>query len=195
MKLTWLFFVVIFACLMLPGCKSAEHEKITTQELPEIAVTATQAQRILVSNPIEVIGTVHSMHRSEIAAKVTGTISELPVILGSFVNKGDLLVTISAGEIDAQVKKSEAQLKQAIRNLERERKLLKKMPQLLNLYDLTKIHWQLPKPLSTKQRPCRDIRTYVHRSTAESPAKMPIEATWLHPAKFCCILKMNHSYR
>ncbi|GAB4344308.1 MAG: efflux RND transporter periplasmic adaptor subunit [Desulfobulbaceae bacterium] len=75
---------------------------------------------------IEVVGTVRPVNDALIAAKVTGTIVEMPVALGSIVGKGDLLVKISAGELSARAVQAEAQLEQARRNLEREKKLLKK---------------------------------------------------------------------
>ena len=59
-----------------------------------------------------------------ISARVTGQIATLPIKLGSKVNKGDLLVKISADEINARVRQAEVQLEQARRNLARESKLL-----------------------------------------------------------------------
>ena len=84
---------------------------VTEQEMPSV---------------IEVVGTVQAVERAAIAAKVTGTITEMPIVLGSRVNKGDLLVKISAEEISARFLQAQAQLAQARRNLEREKKLLKK---------------------------------------------------------------------
>ena len=74
----------------------------------------------------QVVGTVQAVQRATIAAKLTGTIEQMPVVLGSQVTKGDLLVKISAGEIEARLAQARAQLAQADRNLERERKLLAK---------------------------------------------------------------------
>lgn len=75
---------------------------------------------------VEVVGTLEAVERATIAAKISGTISEIPVVLGSRVEKGDLLVQISARELGAKLKQAEAQLSQAKRNLEREQKLLTK---------------------------------------------------------------------
>ncbi|WP_136805538.1 efflux RND transporter periplasmic adaptor subunit [Desulfosediminicola flagellatus] len=126
MKLYWLIATAISISLVISGCENHENGTSQTPQLTEVTVTAQKAEQVSVSNPIEILGTVQSAHRAEIAAKVTGAISELPVMLGSVVRKGDLLVKISAGEIDAQLRKSRAQLNQASRNLEREKKLLKK---------------------------------------------------------------------
>ncbi len=75
---------------------------------------------------VEVVGTLEAVERAAIAAKVSGTISAIPVVLGSRVEKGDLLVQISAEELAARLKQADAQLRQAKRNLEREQKLLAK---------------------------------------------------------------------
>ncbi|PID72632.1 MAG: efflux transporter periplasmic adaptor subunit [Desulfobulbus propionicus] len=101
----------------------AEEAKITTAP-----VTVTTAQAKLQSVPalIEVVGTIQAVERATIAAKVTGVITKLPVVLGSRVKKADLLVVISADELKAQLSQAEAQLRQAKRNLDREKKLLKK---------------------------------------------------------------------
>jgi membrane fusion protein, multidrug efflux system len=74
----------------------------------------------------EVTGTVRPVQRATIAAKVMGTITELPVALGQRVKAGDLLVKISAGEISARVLQAQSQLNQAKRDLDRERDLFVK---------------------------------------------------------------------
>jgi len=74
----------------------------------------------------EVTGTVEAVQRAAIAAKTTGVIVELPVVLGASVPRGGLLVRISAGESAARLAQAEAQRAQAKRNLEREQRLLAK---------------------------------------------------------------------
>jgi RND family efflux transporter MFP subunit len=78
-----------------------------------------------VKSQIEVVGTVRAVERASIAPRVSGQIAQLPVVLGSQVQKGDLLVKISAGEISAQVLQARAQVEQARRNLAREERLRK----------------------------------------------------------------------
>lgn len=74
---------------------------------------------------VEVVGTVQAVDQAAIAAKITGTIVDIPVVLGSRVARGDLLIKINAQEISARVLQAQAQLAQAKRNLQREEKLLK----------------------------------------------------------------------
>ena len=89
-------------------------------------VTVAEVQLSPVTNQIEVLGTVASKFKAEISTKVSGTISSMPVVLGSEVRRGDMLLEISAGEIDARLRRAQAQVQQARRNLDREKKLLAK---------------------------------------------------------------------
>lgn len=115
----------VVLALLFSGCTSEQHQTAQHPELPTQDVTVAEARLDPVRNQIELIGTIESVNRVEIAAKVSGNITELPVVLGSPVKKGDLIVAIAAGEIDAKLRQSKAQLEQAQRNLEREEKLLK----------------------------------------------------------------------
>ena len=69
---------------------------------------------------IELAGSVQAVEHATISARVAGQIVKLPVQIGSKVKKGDLLVKISAAEINARVQQAETQLAQAQRNLARE---------------------------------------------------------------------------
>lgn len=113
--------------LILPGCRGegSQHAK-TTAQLPTIPVKTMTLALEDVPVLTEVMGTVTAVNRATIAAKVTGTITKLPILLGSRVQKGDLLVKISAEEISAKVIQAQAQLAQAKRTLAKERKLLRK---------------------------------------------------------------------
>ncbi|MCG8551711.1 MAG: efflux RND transporter periplasmic adaptor subunit [Desulfobacterales bacterium] len=97
--------------------------------LPALPVAAVQTSTVIeqtVPTLVEVVGTLQAVERAAIAAKVTGVVTDVPVVLGSYVNKGDLLVEISAREIAARLNQAQARFNQAGRNLSRERKLLKK---------------------------------------------------------------------
>ena len=122
-------FGIILTTLMLLNPASPLElmaQNMSGTSLPEVQVSVARAALTPVVNQIEVIGTVVAKHRAEIASKVSGTIGSLPVLLGSNVAAGELLVGINAGEIDAKVRQAEAQLNQARRNLDREQKLLAK---------------------------------------------------------------------
>ena len=130
---------------VLPGCKGQDdHIKAEDQPpLPTITVEVEEVQSELVRSRIEVVGTLEAVERASISSLISGQIIELPVVLGSRVKKGDLLVKISAGEISAKVLQAEAQLSQARRNLAREKKLLKQgastQETVKTLKDITRI--------------------------------------------------------
>ncbi len=121
------FITLLIALVLLAGCRQEqEPRKQVSVDLPAAEVrTATVTLQEGHVQP-EVVGTVRAVRHAAVAAKITGTIEEMPVVLGSTVKAGDLLVNISAGEISARVVQTQAQLEQARRNLERERKLLLK---------------------------------------------------------------------
>ena len=113
--------------LALAGATTrAEEKTVPSPDLPPVQVHVLTLQRQEIPSLVEVVGTVQAVQRASIAAKVSGFIAEIPVVLGSRVNKGDLLVKISAEEISARLLQAQAQLAQARRNLEREQKLLRK---------------------------------------------------------------------
>ena len=108
------------------GCNTQEeHKKAEVPQLPTLSVVVEEVREERARSRIEVVGTLEAVERASISARISGQIIELPVVLGSKVEKGDLLLKISAGEISAKVLQAEAQLSQARRNLARETKLQK----------------------------------------------------------------------
>lgn len=119
---THLMFVLMM--ILVPGLGARAQE--TSPALPVATVQTATVIEQTVPTLVEVVGTLQAVERAAIAAKVTGVVTQVPVVLGSRVNKGDLLVTISAREIAAQLNQAQARLNQAGRNLSREEKLLRK---------------------------------------------------------------------
>ena len=94
---------------------------------PAAVAVQVETVRETSSHPqVELVATIEPVRRATIAARVTGTITELPVVLGSRVKQGALLLRINAGEISSRVVQAGARRDQAQRNLKREQKLLKK---------------------------------------------------------------------
>ncbi len=118
------YLLLFYMLICLSGCKQPVKEETATAPLPVQKVRIAQVVEEIAANQIEIVGTVQAVDRAEISAKIAGNILSIPVDLGSRVNKGDLLIKLSAGEISAQVQQAGAQLEQAKRNLAREEKLL-----------------------------------------------------------------------
>lgn len=120
------YIALFISLLLLAGCQAEEKHKQQSVEMPVVGVRTMTVIAQEGHLQTEVVGTIRPVNQAVIAAKVTGTIEEMPVMLGSAVKAGDLLVKISAGEISAKAVQAQAQLEQARRNLEREKKLLQK---------------------------------------------------------------------
>lgn len=116
----------MFILMMIPVPGVAVQAQDEPASLPVATVQTATVTEQAVTTLVEVVGTLQAVERAAIAAKVTGVVTEVPVVLGSRVNKGDLLVKVSALEIAARLNQARARLNHAGRNLARERKLLKK---------------------------------------------------------------------
>lgn len=112
--------------ILLLGCQAGDAHKKAPRDLPAVEVETSTADLQQEHLLTEIVGTLQAVDQAVIAAKISGTIVEIPVVLGSKVQAGDILVKLSAEEISAQAIRAQAQLEQARRNLERERKLLSK---------------------------------------------------------------------
>ena len=121
MKLTILPLPALVVILATSACHRPAHETAALPDLPTVQVKTTTVAIQAVRGREEIPGTIRPVERAMIAAKVIGTIDSLPVALGQRVTRGDLLVSILAGEISAKVLQAQAQLDQASRDLARER--------------------------------------------------------------------------
>ena len=125
-RVTGIISIILFL-IVLSSCKS---EQPAAQEpeavLPNIAVRTIIAEQSSPARQVEIMGTVQAAESASIAAKISGNITDIPVSPGSRVKQGDLLASISAGEISAKLMQAQAQLEQATRNYTREQGLLKK---------------------------------------------------------------------
>jgi len=113
-------------CFLLLLQHPAASEDGAAASLPPVKVRTALVKTCDCLLQSQVVGTVQAARQAVIAAKISGVIVELPVVLGSRVNKDDLLVRIDAQEITAKVLQAKAQLAQARRNLAREEKLLRR---------------------------------------------------------------------
>ena len=77
------------------------------------------------SNTIEVPGTLLPFESTELHPEVSGRVTGLYINEGSYIQKGALLVKLFDGDLQAQVKKQEAQLAIAEKTTERYGQLLK----------------------------------------------------------------------
>jgi RND family efflux transporter MFP subunit len=111
--------VSLFAAFLSPvpflsGCgRSHTPASGTAPQLPTATVRIETVQRRALPTTEEVVGTVQSRHAVDIAAKISGRILELPVVLGQTVEEGDLVVAMDSQEIQARLEQTEIALRQA----------------------------------------------------------------------------------
>jgi membrane fusion protein, multidrug efflux system len=87
--------------------------------LPPRAVRIGQADRSRRAVLTEVVGTVRATRGATIAPLLSGTVSEVRVGLGSSVRAGDVLVRLSAREVEARLEQTRAVSAQARRDRDR----------------------------------------------------------------------------
>lgn len=156
---------LLFGILTLfSACNNQEAEKkVEAPPLPTVSVRVEEVKELTAPSRLEVVGTLEAIERASISARISGQIVELPVVLGSKVKQGDLLVKISAGEISAKVLQAEAQLSQARRNLARESKLQKQGASteetVKSLLDATRI----------AEAAFKEVRTMLDYTTISAP--------------------------
>lgn len=158
--------IALYALAALAGCAKHSPGVADTAKLPPLpAVKASVATARAENLPAitEVTGTIRPVQRAVIAAKVMGTIEELPVTLGQRVAAGDQLVRISAGEIAARVTQAQSQFNAARRDLERERALL---PKGASTADMVK---GLEDRFAAAQAMVREAEIMVGYATLRSP--------------------------
>jgi RND family efflux transporter MFP subunit len=115
--------LALSSLFFIAGCNEPA-EQSTHSSLPEVEV---QVETLALSTEpvaVELSGTLQAAEQATISARVAGQVVKLPVRTGSQVQEGDLLVKISAAEINARVRQAEVRLEQARRNLARESRLL-----------------------------------------------------------------------
>lgn len=121
---------------------SAEHTPKAAEPLRTLAVHVDHARVSSRSVGEEVVGTVRARNAAVISATVIGKVQELRVTLGSRVHAGDVLVRISASEIDAKLEQARAMYERKRVDLSRTKKLADDGAIAPALYDaaLTEFH-------------------------------------------------------
>lgn len=115
-----------FTLALLAACGRYSAPESGAPPLPPMKAQVVSLRAEMLPVLTEITGTVHPAQHAQLAAKVMGTIDDIPVTLGQRVHRGEALATISAGEIKARVAQAQSQLNQASRDLARERELLPK---------------------------------------------------------------------
>src|SRR3954454_21352224 len=128
--------------LVFYGC-AGDPRPLPRPNLPPRRVTTAKADRALRPVLTEMVGTVRSVHDAAITPLVSGTVTEIRVRLGSFVRAGEVLVRLSARELDAR--REQARAVSALAALERDRATALKDQQAITVaqYDSAMSQWRV----------------------------------------------------
>jgi RND family efflux transporter MFP subunit len=111
---------LLLAAGVVAGCGGKREARPEAGEkLPPVSVTIQAVQSGLWTSTEEVVGTIRARLRATMEAKISGRISEMPVILGQQVKQGQLLARLDAPESKARLQSAQAELQQARREWER----------------------------------------------------------------------------
>ena len=115
-----LSFAAVILALALTGCGS-DHQPSAkpARALPTVEVRTLKVESKEVASIQEVVGTVRAKVRATLAAKLSGRIEELPVVLGQKVKAGEVIARLDAADIKARLEQARANLEQAERDWQR----------------------------------------------------------------------------
>lgn len=131
---------------ILTGCGKAHQDHTDAQlELPSVQVRTQIVEARQIAAVAEVVGTVRARLRATLEAKASGRITELPIVLGQRVRKGDLLARLEAPEIQARLDQAEAAFQQAERDRTRNSSLLGKQAVSRAEYDAVEARYRVAK--------------------------------------------------
>ncbi len=100
----WIRGISVAATLAAVGCGGEPGALPEREAAVEVEVSTAVASRSLVGVP----GTVLATEEAELATRISGTIRRVDVDIGSRVTRGDALVVLDTGEIDARIAGAEA---------------------------------------------------------------------------------------
>lgn len=117
MRIRWVIYILVIA-IVIGG--------LLYIYIP--AKKPTNSATLKIENPKQIVaatGKVEGWIESEIGSKIQGRISEIKVKEGDYVRKGDPLVILDKGDLEAKKEEAKADLRQAILDLDKYRNLYK----------------------------------------------------------------------
>jgi len=137
--LTVIFFLILSSVIISCGDKKKDAAPQAGAQMQQQAITADAmivAARPL-SADIEIPGTILANETTEIHPEVSGRVVQLNVREGTFVSKGAMLAKLYDGDLQAQLRKLDVQLKIAEQTEKRQAELIKIQGISQQEYDLS----------------------------------------------------------
>ncbi|HEY0968061.1 MAG TPA: efflux RND transporter periplasmic adaptor subunit [Opitutaceae bacterium] len=113
------------AALGLSACGQPADRKASDDRPPAVATTST-VEAVVLPRTQPVAGTVRPAERATLSARIMGNVTRAPAALGTRVTANEVLMELSAGEIQARLDQARANLDQVERELARENTLVTK---------------------------------------------------------------------
>lgn len=120
-----LAFTFIAIAIGLSACSQPADRK-TVADRPAASVLVAPVRAVATTRTQPVGGTVRPIDRATLSARVMGSVTRAPGALGTRVAANEVLVELSAGEIQARLDQTRAILDQVERELARETSLVAK---------------------------------------------------------------------
>lgn len=117
--------VIVFAIPFFSSCNKKDESKDKSKSTKPIVVDWVVAKETKLSDDIHVSGTIKPFEETVLFSEISGRIVWINFEEGKFVKKGTLLVKLFDNDLQAQLKKSAAQLKLAEQTSQRQAQLLK----------------------------------------------------------------------
>lgn len=117
--------VIAAALVALTACSREPAPTAVSDPAPlavRTALATVEEQPIFIEAP----ATVRPAERATLAAKLTGTVATLPVVLGQTVAANEILLTLNTPEVAARARQAHVQFAEAGRNADRARTLVEK---------------------------------------------------------------------
>jgi membrane fusion protein (multidrug efflux system) len=139
--------VSVFFALVLIACNSSSSKENKPAAAPAggrpgsmpVQAEAYVVKTRVMSEDLEVPGTLLPYEETEIRPEISGRLVELNIREGAFVNKGTLLAKLFDGDLQAQLQKLQVQLQISEKTVDRYKELLKIQGISQQEYDLAEL--------------------------------------------------------
>ncbi len=117
-------FILFIVTIFLISCNGESNEQSTSNESSATPVAGFEVTKQDLSRTVSASGAVRALNIQQIGAPFSGIINSVFVEEGDYVNEGDILATFNLHEIQAELRRAEAQLREVEQRLNRSRALL-----------------------------------------------------------------------
>ena len=119
----WVVLIVVFALAVLSPRLMRGLQVVEVSVAPAVRISAATGEVLDGSPELTAAGYVVADRQSVLATKFTGRLAKLNVAEAEFVKKGDIVAELDHAELDATIAQAEAEVAEAVAEVERLTKL------------------------------------------------------------------------